>query len=415
MASGGYFMKKLTIITLSFFLIFLTKNIFASCDLTQVKDLERKKDGAVRLFARNGNFEAAILDKANDCATDDIIIDLTQNEKIEYFDFVTKMKLAPARYTAYISENDTIGILQYEGLAAPLDYYLQSNNIEFPQDQMLKLGGRNTIAVAYSKNTKQIYSNDDIINSNNQTVPSTYEDLLSLAEQLKSSGIEYPVTGMFNNDRDLAIMFINIYLSLEGELFKDSESPKIAIRNKIGIKSLEMMKSVIDYSNPELLSSDNATVEKNWTDGNAAIGIFWASQYNELNSDTTSIHMALSLDGAKAPASTIWFKGFTVARYVVEAEAVAAMNTMKYTFDNLVNSDNEIWVNNINNNPGASAIMANIDAGVPDFPINPYVSLMVESIGSAIKEFLVDGGKPKSILKQMEKDYTSLAKELEYR
>ena len=77
------------------------------------------------------------------------------------------MKLAPARYTAYISENDTIGILQYEGLAAPLDYYLQSNNIEFPQDQMLKLGGRNTIAVAYSKNTKQIYSNDDIINSNN--------------------------------------------------------------------------------------------------------------------------------------------------------------------------------------------------------------------------------------------------------
>ncbi len=408
-------MKKLAVITISFFLVFFTQNVFASCDLTQVKDLERKKDGAVRLFARNGNFEAAILDESNDCATDEILVDLTQSEKIEYFDFVEKMKLAPARYTAYVSENDTIGILQYEGLAAPLDYYLQSNNIEFPQDQMLKLGGRNTIAVAYSKNTKQIYSNDEMMNSNNQNVPSTYEDLLSLAEQLQSSGVEYPISGMFNNDRDLAIMFVNIYLSLGGELFKDAESPKIAIRNKIGIKSLEMMKSVVDYSNPEHLTSDSATIEKNWTDGNAAIGLFWASQYNELNSDTTSIHMALKLEGGNTPASTIWFKGFTVARYVVEAEAVAAMNTMKYTFDNLLNTDHEIWINDMNNNPGAKAIIANIDAGAPDFPINPYVSLLVESVGSAIKEFLIDEGKPKSVLKQMEKDYTNLAKELEYR
>tara|TARA_B100001287_G_scaffold273080_1_gene275881 strand:- start:984 stop:2210 length:1227 start_codon:yes stop_codon:yes gene_type:complete len=408
-------MKKITAITLSILLIFLVRTAYATCDLTQVKDLERKKDGAVRLFARTGNFEAAILDGSNDCATDDILVDLTQSEKIEYFDFVEKMKLAPARYTAYVSENDTIGILQYEGLAAPLDYYLQSNNIEFPQDQMLKLGGRNTIAVAYSKNTKQIYSNDEIINSNNQTVPTTYEDLLSLAEQLKSSGIEYPISGMFNNDRDLAIMFVNMYLSLGGELFKGPESPKITIRNKIGIKSLEMMKSVVDYSNPEHLTSDSATIEKSWKDGNAAIGLFWASQYNELNSENTSIHMALKLDGGNTPASTIWFKGFTVARYVVEAEAVAAMNTMKYTFDNLADTDHEIWINDMDNNPGASAIMANIDAGTPDFPINPYVSLLVESVGSSIKEFLVDGGKPKSVLKQMEKDYTSLAKELEYR
>ncbi|GIR20068.1 hypothetical protein CM15mP35_03290 [bacterium] len=158
---------------------------------------------------------------------DDIIVDLTQQETIEYFDFVNKMKLAPARYTAYIAENDTIGILQYEGLAAPLDYYLQSNNIEFPADQMLKLGGRNTIAVAYSQNTKQLYANDEIIKSNNLTIPTTYEDLLGILEQLKSSGVEFPVSGMFNNNRDLAIMFVNIYLSLGGELFKDSESPKI--------------------------------------------------------------------------------------------------------------------------------------------------------------------------------------------
>ena len=60
-------------------------------------------------------------------------------------------------------------------------------------------------------------------------------------------------------------------------------------------------------------------------------------------------------------------------------------------------------------------LKANIDNGVPDYPISPYVSLLTESVGGAIKEYLTDGGKAKSVLKQMEKNYTNLAKELEYR
>ena len=238
-----------------------------------------------------------------------------------------------------------------------------------------------------------------------------------LAEELKSAGIEYPITGMFNNNRDLAIMFVNMYLSLGGELFKNDESPKITIRNKIGVKALEMMKSVVDYSNPEHFEVETSIIEKNWLDGNSAIGLFWASQYNNLNTDDTSIHIALSLNDGNTPASTIWFKGFTVARYVVESEAVAAMNSMRYSFDDLAsNTDFEIWINDkIQDNPNALALNANIKAGVPDYPVSPYVSLLTESIGSAIKNYLIEGGKAKSVLKQMEKDYTKLAKELEYR
>ena len=409
-------MKKTIYFLIVFSLLLTSKISFANCDLTQIADLERKKDGAVRLFARTGTFEKNILDKSSDCALDDIIVDLTQQETIEYFDFVNKMKLAPARYTAYIAENDTIGILQYEGLAAPLDYYLQSNNIEFPTDQMLKLGGRNTIAVAYSQNTKQLYANDEIIKSNNLTIPTTYEDLLGILEQLESSGVEFPVSGMFNNNRDLAIMFVNIYLSLGGELFKDSESPKIAIRNKIGIKALETMKAIAEYSNPEHFDADTQALEQNWKDGNAAFGLFWASQYAGLESDSTSIHGALSLEGSNYPASTIWFKGFTVARYVVESEAVAAMNAMKYSFDDqLANSNLELWIKDGFTDSKSAGLKSNIDNGVPNYPISPYVSLLTESVGGAIKEYLTDGGKAKSVLKQMEKDYTNLAKELEYR
>ena len=80
------------------------------------------------------------------------------------------------------------------------------------------------------------------------------------------------------------------------------------------------------------------------------------------------------------------------------------------------NSNLELWINNeLKSNPAASGLNANIDAGVPDYPVSPYVSLLTESVGSSIKEYLIDGGKAKSVLKQMEKDYTKLAKELEYR
>ena len=81
---------KILNITLIFGLVF-NLSVLANCDLTQIKDLEKKKDGAVRLFARNGSFENAILEKSKDCSTDEIILDLSQSTNIEYFDFVTKM------------------------------------------------------------------------------------------------------------------------------------------------------------------------------------------------------------------------------------------------------------------------------------------------------------------------------------
>ena len=93
------------------------------------------------------------------------------------------------------------------------------------------------------------------------------------------------------------------------------------------------------------------------------------------------------------------------------------MNTMKYSFDDVSSNSNfELWINSeLESNTAASALIANINAGVPDYPVSPYVSLLTESVGSSIKEYLIDGGKAKSVLKQMEKDYTKLAKELEYR
>ena len=55
-------MKKTIYFLIVFSLLLTSKISFANCDLTQIADLERKKDGAVRLFARTGTFEKNILD-----------------------------------------------------------------------------------------------------------------------------------------------------------------------------------------------------------------------------------------------------------------------------------------------------------------------------------------------------------------
>ena len=57
------------------------------------------------------------------------------------------------------------------------------------------------------------------------------------------------------------------------------------------------MKAIAEYSNPEHFDADTQALEQNWKDGNAAFGLFWASQYAGLESDSTSIHGALSLEG----------------------------------------------------------------------------------------------------------------------
>ena len=60
---------------------------------------------------------------------------------------------------------------------------------------MLKLGGRNTIAVAYSQNTKQLYANDEII----KVIILQFQlpmKICSVLEQLKSSGVEFPVSNV---------------------------------------------------------------------------------------------------------------------------------------------------------------------------------------------------------------------------
>ena len=180
-----------------------------------------------------------------------------------------------------------------------------------------------------------------------------------------------------------------------------------------------MMKEYSKYINPDLFSSSKETIEENWTSGKIAIGNFWGSQYKELSiNESTKASTALYFKNSEFPASTLWWKGFTVARYVVESEMLAALYSMIYAFneDTMTNfKDDAIWlIDGYENEPKASGLIMNEEAGVPSFPVSPYIALLQASIGSEILDYIINDTKPKKALKKMEKAYISLAKQLEY-
>ena len=230
--------------------------------------------------------------------------------------------------------------------------------------------------------------------------------------------MQYPLGDLYNDEWQLTVQFINLYISLGGELFK-KDSAKPTFRNKQGIAVLEMMKSYSKYINPNLLSGSREDIENSWNSNEIALGNFWASQYKNLSvNSTTKTAQAPYFKNSPNPASTMWWKGFTVARYVVESEAMAAIYTMLHAFnDDVINEkkDELIWITEgYENEPKAEALLLNERAKTPSYPINPYITLFQKSVGSAILDFIINDTKAKKTLKKMEKSYKELAKELEY-
>ena len=409
---------KKTLIFIVITLIF-SSSLFANCDLTQIKDLERKKEGAVRLLARDNDLNNYILNKAKECEIDEILVNNTLIEDYDYFPFIQTMKQAPAGYTSFISQNDSLGILIYEGLASALNYYLESNKIEIPEERKIKVDGKKITAIAFSKDTKHLYYRADILDKINAKVPTTYNEILSVAEKIRSEGLmQYPLGDLYNDEWELAVQFINLYLST-GEVLFNEDSAKPQFRNKKGIAVLEMMKEYSKYIDPKLLSGSRDEIEKSWLSGNTAIGNFWGSQYYKLNSiPNTKTTSAPFFNESIAPASTIWWQGFTIARYVVESELIASLKTMLHAFNDetlMENNENAIWlVDGYESEQKALGLILNIKANTPEFPISPYVSLLQRSIGAEILNYINNDIKSKSALKKMEKAYKSLAKELEY-
>ena len=164
----------------------------------------------------------------------------------------------------------------------------------------------------------------------------TYEEVLAAAEAIKSKGLmEYPIAGTYGG-WNLGLEFINMYLGHGGEFF-ESGSANPSINNAKGVATLNMMKSLSAYMNPDFLTYDSNAVQADWEAGNVALTNLWGSRAGAVTDgegSTTEIEKntkftsAPTVAGGTTPSTTLWWDGITVASNISDEDAVATFIAM---------------------------------------------------------------------------------------
>ena len=114
-------------------------------------------------------------------------------------------------------------------------------------------------------------------------MPSTYEEVLETAEAIRSAGImEYPFAMLTKSDWNLGEEFVNMYIGHGGSFFKPGTA-EASVNNAQGIATLNMLKSLTEYSNPDFLTFNTATVAPIWELGNLAMAVMWGSSVGDLS------------------------------------------------------------------------------------------------------------------------------------
>ena len=125
---------------------------------------------------------------------------------------------------------------------------------------------------------------------------------------------------------------VNMYLGHGGEFFKPG-TVEASVKNAKGVANLEMLKSLMEYSNPDFLTYNTGAVVPLWESGELAMAEIWGSSMGSLLDDegstpfngepNTVIANAFIVGGGSNPASTLWWDGFSIAKNISDEDAEA--------------------------------------------------------------------------------------------
>ncbi|MEE2716079.1 MAG: extracellular solute-binding protein, partial [SAR324 cluster bacterium] len=182
----------------------------------------------------------------------------------------------PALYQIGGVANSTMVPLLNEGTIRPLDDLVAKHGQHLKPNQLIRIDGK-VMAVAMMVNAQHLMYREDILNNLGIAVPTTYGEVLAAAEQIKQAGVvDYPMGGTYKAGWNLAEEFVNMYLGYGGAFFGAGNSP--AINNIEGIATLETMKELTMYMDPEYLVSDSTYVQKQFQQGKIAMANLWATR-----------------------------------------------------------------------------------------------------------------------------------------
>ncbi len=326
----------------------------------------------------------------------------------------------PALYQLVGLSNDSVIGPLNAGTIRPIDELVAKYGKSLSPNQVIKLNGH-AYVIGIDVNDQTLLYRRDILEKLGIPVPATWDDVLAAAEKIKHSGlVPYPLGATMKAGWNLALDFVNMYLGYGGEFFRDGNEPNI--NNAAGVKSLEMMKRLAAYMDPNYLSADSTVVQQQFQQGKIAMSNLWASRFGAMEDasqstivgKTASAAAPAAMPGGK-PATTLWWDGLAVATNVSDAQADAAMQVIAGVMNAKTieaHMTDVIWLL-----PGytptklAEGAIKSFQSGAPNYPSSTRMSLLHTAIGDNIGNFFLDKASAQQALAAAETAYRTAARD----
>jgi spermidine/putrescine-binding protein len=274
-------------------------------------------------------------------------------------------------------------------------------------------------------NAQHLVYRADVLEKIGMEPPKTYEDMLAAAQKIREMGLmQNPVGGAYKAGWNLAQEFNNMYIGHGGAFFKDG-SAEVAINNAQGVATLNMMKALSEYMNPDFLTHDSNATNAEFRAGNVAIMNMWGSRaatlveaegVDQSVKDGFAIAGPMTVGGGSMPATTLWWDGWTVAKNTSDAEAEATFIAMTHAIRpemlNDTTSTQAVWlIDGYQPTPAAIGVFAAANAGSTPYPMVPYQGLLHSALGAELGDFMQGKESAEQALADIEAAYTAAAKE----
>jgi len=336
---------------------------------------------------------------------------------------VAALTANPAEYTSAIVANSSIVPLLNGDLIRPLDDLVAEHGQSLQPNQLIRIDGQ-IMAIAFMANAQHLVVRQDILDQVGKPIPTTYEEVLETAEVIRAAGImQYPFAMLTKSDWNLGEEFVNMYLGHGGEFFKPGSAVP-SVNNEAGVASLNMLKSLMEYSNPDFLTYNTGVVAPLWESGSLAMAAMWGSTMGGLMDDegaeagvaeNSVATNAMFVGGGDVPASTLWWDGFTISKNIsdedAEATFIALVNGVS---DEMVkaNNDKSIWLMDaFVPSPAADGVAAVASSGAEPYPMLPFMGLLHTAFFQELPGFLQGSETAEQTLADIEAAYTAAAQE----
>jgi len=379
---------------------------FAACDF--------KPSSKVSLLANSFAAWKAVSDAMSECGNFEAELDAEFRKKQP-----DAFAANPSLYQLGGVSNGTIQPLLSAGTIRPLDDLVAKYGKDLQPNQLIRINGQ-IMAIATMVNNQHLMYREDIFKSLGLEVPTTYYELLTAADKVAASGqVQYALGGTYKAGWNLAEEFVNMYMGMGGDFFDGS---KPTLNNAMGVRTLEMMRNLTHYMDPEYLVADSTYVQQQFQQGKIAMAVLWATRAAAMDDAKESqvvgkVKMAAApspVSGA-LPASTLWWDGVVLAKNMTDQQADEAFQLSMEGIDREMvtnNNDAAVWlINGYKPGPMAMGAAETAENGALPYPNGIEMGLMHTALGNNVADFLTGKETAEQTLLDIEAEYTTAAKE----